>query len=276
MMLPLVDEIREARAWAQQCTEAARDLARVRALLTNMEQHPGGLFDDGVVDELADRWPDLADLHAADAPPGADQGARALARRMQLEAAAQALTPRAAASEAAAHRMADLQKEQQAQLKDPRYATVVAEVRQWQHERHNLAAALQPKRARLAKLVAAKKVASQYCDRTRVSSAEAEHDDDPIAAWKTALLCHTLATSLDTTLQALDVMVTVADAPTPVPPRPVDIDVGAMRDLIRGATAALRSTRQTLLDEHAVLDNEVAELDAKLATVTTKVLDRLG
>lgn len=287
MQLPLFEEIREARRLAEESRDARIHLQRVGAALASVEilrshlrRRPdleAELPGEDVLDLLVDRWPQLADLRAADLPPSSDLVSRLSVRLQQLRTAEQELRPLADDADHRSHHLSQLQEEQRALLGDPRYQEVVAELSEVGRQRERFVHELGPVRQRLALVEPASRLVTTFAGRLRELEADLRDGEGPdeVRAWRACSLMDGLCTGLAEVLDHLDLEI----ASPPAPPVPESIDraepdeaLATLRELSR----TMERLQETLAERRDALAAEQSRLQSQHDRLTRKLLDQLG
>lgn len=286
MELPLAEEIRDVRRRAEEATEAQMQLMNVGIALqalgmieTHLARVPEPDIElpaEALVEQMADRWPALADLRAGMPSPAAPYLARLQARRMQLESARQVLRPLAEAQGDLARRLHRLQTEQQAALAAPQYAADVAELSAAAKERERLARDLQPIDRVLKLMEPTIRILAEFEGRLRDALAEAQTSDPTgMRAFRAAHLCHGLLQGLSTSLGQLELGIQVPSmAPPPAQPSPEGQQELVSR--VAEAVDAIRALREDMERNSERARRDYAEMAAVFDRLTRQMVERMG
>ncbi len=287
MKLPLADEIREIRRRVIDSQDATLHVARVRAALASLdvlERHAGqrpelgrDLPGEEALREVAERWPQLADLPSSDPSSGAPPAERLAARRAQLQLARQTLLPLANDIGTLSHEMQRLQHLQQHHLESPQYADLAREIAELSAERDRLSHQTQPLQQRQGVLDPTLRTLDNFLQRIdeAVAATRAEEDPRGLLAWRTAFLVDTLVRSLDSLLREVDLEVPFPE-PIGAGPEPDPQAAPALWSAIehtRSVLGELSIALRTLCDE---IDREVEVKVREAHRINALMLERMG
>jgi hypothetical protein len=289
LKLPFADEIREARAVAEEAARAMVDVARVEAAVASvgvyehqlrlrpelpLDPFPG----DQLVHELAERWPALADLASAIPRSSESSLSRLNGRRDQLEAARRELRPIAAEAEARGLRLHGLQHSQRHALESPRWNETVAELGLLGADRERLAGELRPLEQRLSALRPIRSVLTPLAQRVRGELANRSGEDPHgFTAWRSGHVARAILESL------ARIMAPVAlELPLPPPPavtdRP-DADPEVREAIwwdVEGIADRLKELSDALDLEADALERRCGILAAQAEEIRSRILERTG
>jgi hypothetical protein len=286
MDLPLADEIREARRRAEEATDAAMQLMRLGITLqalgmveTQLARVPDPgieLPGDDLVEQMADRWPALADLRSAMPNPAAPYLARLQARRMQLESARQVLRPLAEGQGELAARLARLQHEQQHALAAPQYAADVAELAAMAKDRERLARDLQPVNRLLQIVEPAVGILSGFEAKLAEALADARRPDPTgFRAWHASHLANGLLEGLSASLGQLEIGVRIpTTSPPPEQPSPELAEQLITR--VESTLEAIRTLREDMSRQAERVRRDSADMTATYERLTRHIVERMG
>lgn len=270
--IPLADEIRDVRRAAVDGRDAQAHLQRLETALLSLRvvenQHaraphielpvPG----EDAIEEVAERWPGLADLPGA-APPAADLGARLAARRAVLQAMVQFLTPIAAEATRASRQLHELQHEQAHHLQDPRYTAAVQDLARIGRARDEARDALEPLHNQLAGVDPALTVLHAFTAQL-AWVVDVEEDALGIQGWRAASIGLSLLGTLRDCLARTGFEIPIP-ADIPLPPAPDPARSAALLDWVRGVRGELDALRAVVEAQAAGLRARVAELEETVA-----------
>lgn len=286
MDLPLVEEIRKARRLSEESRDATVHLQKVNVALTSVGiieaqlsrgMVPDALPGEEILDELVDRWSQLADLHASDLSPRAPYTERLAARKRQLQQAWTELKPLMDQSEYRAHHLGHLQEEQRELLKDPRWAQATAELHALGVEREQYARAIGPLRQRLSLVGPASTVVRSFQQRIESELRQLEMISDPtgLTAWRALAVTEGMITGVADTLQNLGL-----EIPVPEPPRlPADrseLEADTVHTEVQHALTEISKLLDALDGQRVVLEAEERQVSVQLDTLTQAIVDRMG
>ena len=283
--VPLADEIREARRLTQESADAQRDLHLVEMVhrsahlleqrLYAMPQADFEVPGDDALAGVAARWPQLRGL--GDAAPKASQPLkqRLILRKMQAQAAIDALRPLARVATVRATEMHELQHRQQHELVGEEWAGLVGELQQVGVLRDQILHTLAPKQRLIAMFEPLLLIADTALRERTV-------DADALRADASGTLAFSLAIGVAATVRALgDAMAQVELAlpvPTPpvVPAAPSPGDVDRLIIEVRTALDGLATLRMSLDRGQRETRAEVDALTAEHDRLTQRLIEDLG
>lgn len=287
MKLPLVEEVRDARARAEESSRAAMQLHRIASALTSVHiveqqvaQRPSlDVVPPGaeLVEELAEAWPQLEDL-AGSGPRTSEHMAQQLAgRRAQLQLARQVLRPIANDAQARSNALHALQLQQRELIDTPEFASEVAELAAMGQERDQLATEIGPINTRLAMVEPARGLLRTFVQRLRDEEREHGGAEDPggVLAWRTAYVAHNLVDGLGEVLEQVQMDVPLPVAPD-VPARPDPADAERLWGEIASVRAVLGELSEALEAEGAKLDATRDDKQGRHDALTRQILERMG
>ena len=276
-MLPLVEEVREARRLADESQLASLQLNRISAALVAISlltEKPSSLDSEipgrDIVEELAEEWPALSDLEAIGPRASQDFRAQLFSRQTQLRSAEALLRSVADDLSRRSGELHELQHRQRHLLEDPRYARDVAELGAIGAERGQVDQSLQPLKHRQVLLVPALEVA------THLTSQLSER----LANCDGTALTMQLPFFANGVLDGLRLMMTHLKLATPLPENlPTDLTdypdgdpLPATRDLM----TELEALRTSLLTVTGEVNDRVHALEERHAELTAVLLERMG
>ncbi len=289
MKLPFVDEIRDARARADDARRAAGHLGRIDGCiqaLGMLERHhqlhaelpDQPLPGEDLIQEIADSWPALADLPSATPRAGEPVSLRLQARRAQLEMARATLKFRS--TEAAEHGrvLHELQHRQHDALEEPRWADATRELASLRTARDAVAAELQPIDHRVAVLRPVRGVVDPLAARLR---AELAHREDPdlqgLAPWRALHLARAILESVAGALPPSAGSVPLPPAPSlpAAPSRDPAVNATLWWD-VEGVSERLDELTIALAEDATRLAADHQRLLARLDELDRSILERTG
>lgn len=284
MDLPLVEEIREARRLTQESADATLHANRAQSVLTSINLLEHQLRDkpdfnapipgDDLVDEIAERWPELSDLQSEGPRPGQPIQERLRMRRQQVRTALGLLNPLAGAYTDRSTEMTRLQHTQRHLLEDPKYADQMGELQVLSVERERVGNQLHPLNTRFGAIQPARNVISAFASRIQEAT-RARSSLPGLDAWRSA----TVASGL---LSALDRVLGEANLEVP-PPRPIEVggapdpaDTDRLSAEVDRVKRELQELLAALAEEHTRLEAKVDALRQRYDELTRAITDRMG
>lgn len=284
MRFPLADEIESARQRAAEAGRAGVDLARAESavvaldvlahqLRSRPDALPASLPGAALIEEVAERWPSLCDLGAANPRASDPPEQRVQARRSQLEAIRLALRPLAREAEAHGLALHALQHRQRHALEAPEWAAAAQALASLRARRDEVAHRLAPVEHRLAVVRPVRAVLDPFT--TRIAEAlqlRATPDPTGALAWRTAHLARAVVESVQQVLAPVQLELPVPPPPA-IPSRPpadaqiADAlwwDIEGVQERLVELASALSTEAERLTREHASLAGDLAALDAQI------------
>ncbi len=285
--LPLADEIREARAAHDQSAGARQLLQRVTTAIEAVDtierqcerfpQNEGRVPGEDLISEIAEAWPILADLHAADPRPASPFSEQLQARRTQLVLAQQTLRPVARQLIERLERLHDLQQEQQRLLHDPRYAPILQDIQALNAERDGVIAVFNPLNQRLGVVEPTLKLLDNFIAKLADDEASGKSAPDPAGAvaWRTAYLAGNFLGSVRDVLSSVDFGVAVPEIPV-VPPQP-NAETAAHRwEEVEAALRSMRTLREDITAHAAEMTTRAQAASERYQELSSQILDLTG
>lgn len=281
MKLPLVDEIRAARAAVESSQIALRLHQRLIAARTALSivdaQHRGGLPvpDDlpaeDLVRELAGTFRELSDLPAMHRR-GDRMELRIAQRIRQLEIASTALAPLVEAAEEDAGRLHALQHRQHHLLEGPEWADAVAALTEAGARRDAIAVAMAPLHHQIALVDPVRTMLAAFHPQLREELVLAARTEDPhgTVAWRAAVMAHNQLVGLAGVIHQLGVAIllpvepAVPDAPHPRHRRRLRHEAGQVLEWMMGLDEVLSAHGDVLRARLASMQAEHDDAEAAL------------
>lgn len=276
MKLPLVDEIRTARAAVDASQAAMRFRQRLVAARTAMAiveaQHarglpvPPDLPAEDLIRELASHFRELADLPSVCRPTD-PLDVRLRQRAVQLDLASQMLAPLVEAAEQDAAVLHDLQHRQHHLLEQPEWSEAVAELAELGKQRDEIALRMAPLRHQLALVGPVREMLLGFHPQLEAELVLAARTEDPhgLVAWRAAVMAHNQLSGLAGVIQQLGLAIllpvepAVPDAPHPRHRRRLRKEAGEVLEWMVVLADALADHGEVLAQR---MDAEQAALDA--------------
>jgi hypothetical protein len=268
--LPFAEEIRQARQLSEEASVAAVFIQRVQATLQSLaiidRQHrtnpaiqpkiPGS----DVIETVVERWPalgGLADLNPAETATYIDRVQR---MKLQQETVQGHLAPITAEEHERAHRLAQLQADQQQAMAAPEWAEIAARLRKTGAERDHLALALASARQKVAIVKPTQTALKAYLNQIL-----AERDNETANDELRAARVRALATEAIKNVRAI-ATVSKLELGLPEPigvsasPAHIDESIRSLQDLLEAIAAQLRALEQEVSHYQTTFDELTAEL----------------
>ncbi len=262
-MLPLVDEIRAARASLAEAQRAALDLAEVDGVVAGIDvarRVRGAVapIPEGLCARLSAAW---------GLPPRASE-AEILAEAQRH------LRPRARSLMRRADEMIELQLRQQEALGAPEHREIAGRIAEAVHARDHLVHELTPYQQQIAVIEPSLQTVGAFVERVREAERAADAGEDPRAAWRAAAMASTLLRSLEGLLREVK-----ADLVVPTMPDPGGAGTARAaehRETAARGREALEELRSRLSDRLGSLRETAAPLEAERQRLDAWLLEQLG
>jgi len=259
---PLADEVHAARTEAEEAAAARELLNRVQAAVESLSVVrgqsvlPDALPGDEVIATLAGSWPGLQGLLDI-TPAGIGRQHRANTRSLQLQTAAQALSPLAETVQQSAVAFRELIGRQRELLATEPWAELSAELAALQQRHHELAHELAPLQQLHQKLGPATRAVAQLSDTI-------EHQLKALLTKPTgAELVEGLASQLAVSCAQL-----LENCGLPIKPPPANQGLAAIQHGFDRVTRDLEGLRATTSGEHQALRQRLETLKSQVREIT--------